>query len=432
MSSVLTDRTRKLPAVLHTDFRPPHRDLKVVRRWFRLLPALMRKWCSIVEVDILPEDVRRLQALGGRVLITPNHPTVDDPVIMFALSRAADVPFYYLATREIFDDVHGLKGRLLQSLGAYSVVRGTADRESFRTTRELLTQPDGRVVIFPEGEIYSQNDTLLPFQSGVVQLAFWAMDDLRKAGEEKPSVKLLPVAIRYRYTQDMTRAIDGALSELEEALDLPPNPPRPPAVDEASHRYGRLRQVGRTILRTIELEYGLKTADDDEDLSERMTALKRLLLSRAASLVGVTFAPNSTLTEQMRQLVNAVYAVTRDEVHEKWSSYREKLHREQAERVRPLLADLNRVANWIAVTDNYVRSHPTPDRMGDNIRRLQIEAFDEFRLVGSRRVIIRIGEPIDLADYFDAYRADRRSVVNQCVSLLEQKVQSLLDSSQHQ
>jgi len=131
-------------------------------------------------------------------------------------------------------------------------------------------------------------------------------------------------------------------------------------------------------------------------------------------------------------MMNAVYSVTRDEGHEKWSPYREKLHREQAERVRPLLKDLDRVANWIAVTDNYVRSHPTPERMGDNIRRLQIEAFDEFRLVGPKRAIIRVGEPIDLADHYEEYRKDRRGVVNRCVGMLEQAVQGLLDSSRAQ
>jgi hypothetical protein len=189
------------------------------------------------------------------------------------------------------------------------------------------------------------------------------------------------------------------------------------------------------MLETLEVEYGLKplpsgegsSGGEDGDLSGRMNALKSLLLDRAAALIGVKFPEGSLLPERLRILVNSVYAVTRDEPHGDWSPYRERLHREQAARVEPLLQDLNRVANWIAVTDNYVRSNPTPERMGDNIRRLQIECFGEYKLTGPRRATIRVGDPIDLADHYDAYKTDKRGTVNRCVAMLESAVQSLLN-----
>lgn len=419
----LVDRTRKLPALLHTDFIPPKRNLATVRRWNKTLPSFMRKFCGIESIEIPADDLARLKALNGRrMLITPNHPTTDDPIMMFGLARAADMPNYYLAAREIFDDVKGLKGKVLQALGAYSVVRGTPDRESFRTTRELLAAEGGRVVIFPEGEIYSQNDTLLPFQAGVVQLAFWAMDDLRKAGIDQPSILLVPVGIKYSYTRNMDAAIDEALTGLDEAMALQPEP--------NLGRYDRLRRIGKAMVETLEAEYGLKVpTDDDGDMSARMTALKSLLLDRAAALIGVKFPEGSGLPERLRILVNSVYSVTRDEPRGGWSPYRERLHREQATRVAPLLQDLNRVANWISVTDNYVRSNPTPERMGDNIRRLQIECFGEYKLTGPRRATIRVGTPIDLADHYDAYKADKRATVAACVTMLETAVQGLLTSS---
>jgi len=428
----LVDRTRKLPALLHTNFIPPNRNMATVRRWNKTLPSFMRKFCGIESIEIPAADLARLKALDGRrMLITPNHPTTDDPIMMFGLARAADMPNYYLAAREIFDDVKGLKGKVLQALGAYSVVRGTPDRESFRTTRELLAAEGGRVVIFPEGEIYSQNDTLLPFQSGVVQLAFWAMDDLRKAalselpsggggGGGNPSILLVPIGIKYNYTKNMDAAIDEALAGLEEAMALKPDP--------QLGRYDRLRRIGKSMVETLEVEYGLKAPTaDDSDLSSRMTALKSLLLDRAAALIGVKFPEGSGLPERLRILVNSVYSVTRDEAHGEWSPYRERLHREQATRVAPLLQDLNRVANWIAVTDNYVRSNPTPERMGDNIRRLQIECFGEYKLTGPRRATIRVGTPIDLADHYDAYKSDKRGTVAACVTALETAVQGLLN-----
>ena len=166
-------------------------------------------------------------------------------------------------------------------------------------------------MIFPEGEMHSQNDTLLPFHAGVVQLAFWALEDLRKAGDPAASVSLLPVALRYFFTQDMTAAIDESLARLERAV-------RPPdAAHEAApaEPYARMRRVGVRMLEVMEAEYGLKTkpAEGEADLTPRLHALKSLLLDRAAGLIGVPLPPDATLPERMRLLINAVYAVTHDE-----------------------------------------------------------------------------------------------------------------------
>jgi len=408
--------------VAGTDFRPPRLHLPTLRLFQALLPALLRRFCGVVAVDIAPEDIQRLQALAGeRLLLTPNHPTNDDPALLFALSQAAGIPFHYLACRETFDGLGGFYGRLIQRLGAYSVVRGTADRESFRATRQILAAPAGKVVIFPEGEMHSQNDTLLPFHAGVVQLAFWALEDLRKAGDMTASISLLPVALRYEFTQDMTRPIADSLDRLERAVC--------PSDAEMGDAYARLRRIGVRMLETLEAEYGLKgkSAEDETDLTPRLIALKAMMLDRAAGLIGIALPPDATQPERMRLLINSVYAVTHDEAAEKRSPYQARVHRQQAERAAPLLSDLNRVANWIAVQDNYVRAHPSPERMADTLRRLEIEAFGQASLHGPRRAHIRLGDPIPLASCYDAYRADKKATLARVTHELEQAVQGLLN-----
>ena len=137
---------------------------------------------GISGVDYDQDELERFRALAGeRVLLTPNHPTNTDPALVFHLSAQVNQSFRYLACREAFDACLGLWGHVIKRIGAHSVIRGTADRASFRATRELLASPASKLVIFPEGEVYSQNDTLLPFHDGVFQLAFWALEDARKA-----------------------------------------------------------------------------------------------------------------------------------------------------------------------------------------------------------------------------------------------------------
>lgn len=413
-----------------TDFRPPRLSAGTLRLWNAVLPFLLRRFCDVVAVEIPSDDLARLKSLAGeRLLLTPNHPTNNDPALLFALAKAAGESFYYLACRETFDILGGLWGWVIQRLGAYSVVRGTADRESFRMTRQLLASPGGKVVIFPEGEVYSQNDTLLPFHAGVVQMGFWALEDVRKGGETEGVISLLPVAVRYQFVQDMTKPIDWSLLELEYATGRRSGRPQGVRLNTSEELYKRLRGIGVAMLIAMETEYGLKpkSAGDAENLTPRMNAVKNMLLDRAAALMGETLPAEATLPERMRLLMNSVYAVTHDEPDEARSPYQERLHRQQIARAAPLMQDLNRVANWIAVQDNYVRERPTPERMADNLRRLETEAFGASRLRGRQRAVIRVGEPISLAACYDDYRADKRGTVTRVTHELETAMQALLD-----
>ncbi len=374
-----------------------------------------------MDVAYEPAELDRLRGLSGqRVLLTPNHPTNTEPALLFHLAAQVDQTFRFLACREAFDAAFGLWGHLSRRLGAFSVVRGTVDRASFKATRTYLAQSGAKLVIFPEGEVYSQNDSLLPFHDGAFQLAYWALDDVRRA-EPDGTIWLQPVAIKYRFDRDMTRPIHESLERLERFTGASTRPTDP--------NYDRLRAIGRAMLESLEREYRLLPAADDEiyqNLTPRLMAVKEAILARVAGAVGVAMPRGETLPERMRGLIHAVEVVTRDEPPAS-SPYDAELRRQQRERALPLLADLARIANWIAVYDGYVRENPTPERMADTLIRLERECFGTTFLTGPRRCIVRLPEPIDLGARFDAYERAKRTEVRAVAAEVERRITAALN-----
>lgn len=397
--------------------RPSAGVQKILRR---ALPVILPR-LGVVGVDYAADDLERMRALAPhRVLLTPNHPTNTEPALLFHLSCASDQWFHYLACRESFDACGGLWGALIRRVGAFSVVRGTPDRASFRATRELLATPKAKVVIFPEGEVYSQNDSLLPFHQGVFQLAFWALEDLRKSGDTEAPLYVLPVAIKYRYVRDMQPALLASLARLESFTGAPENSGADP--------YLRLRRIGAAMLHSLEREYRLPGQEDtreEADLSPRLDAVKEAILLRVAAAAGVALPRGETLPERMRGLIHVIETVTRDEPQAA-TPYDTELRKLQRQRALPLLRDLRRLANWIAVYDGYVRADPTPERMADTLIRLERECFGEAKLTGPRRCRVRLGEPINLGARYDEYQKKKRAVVSEVAREVESAVASLL------
>ena len=355
-------------------------------------PAL-RVLRGVQRVEIARGDLKRLQNLRAeRVVLTPNHPTNTDPALMLELSRRAAMPFHYLCCREAFDHWSGLWGAFIQRIGAYSVVRGTADRSSFAFTKEVLSKPNAKLVIFPEGEVYSQNDSLLPFQSGAIQLAMWGRDAARKT-EPNAQIYLLPCALKYRFLRDVTPELHRKLNDLEDHLKMEFGP---------TELYPRMRRVALGVFEEVEREYGLQSAPGD-DISPRLQAAKEAALARAATFFGLEM-PRGTLPERMRALLfeveSAMHDLEHDLEHENAAPDVENSEEFQikAQNTRLAWRDLQRLANWIAVYDGYAKKSPTPEHIAEVIYRLEIEVFGHATHAGLRIATVRIGQPIPLPD----------------------------------
>ena len=400
-------------------FRPPR-----FARWLMPLarlycPLLLRHTLKVAEV-VLPEaDRAQFEALRGeRTVLTPNHPG-HEPEIVFHLSTLLGQEYNYLAAKEVF--THSwLQGFVVSRIGCYSIVRGANDRESFKTTRELIAKGRRWLVMFPEGQDHYHTDMVIPFQPGVVQLCFWGLDKLAGEAASKaplPPVRLVPMFIRYHFLRDMLPEIDASLARLERKLELPMRP-------AGSDRYARLADVGLKLLAANEKRYNMRPSTDST-VNERLDNLRELLLSRVATSLGVKPPrADQPLRDRLRDLFNALDRVA-DEPSE-GSAYSKELAREQEQLMAGLYRELDRVLGFVAVSEGYARERPVQERFCDVLGRLEREVLGRERFFGPQRAVVRVGKPINLSEYYARYLADKRGVVQELTLDLENRVRGLL------
>lgn len=399
------------------DFKPPKPNLNVIKVVKAIMPIVNRWYLKGMTLDIDSESIERLESVRGNpTLISPNHAASDDPYVMFLLSKHISQPFYYMSAREVFDrgNFLGIRSTVMQRCGVYSVVRGTADRNAFRTTRELLVEGKWPLVIFGEGEISHQNDTVMRFERGVAQFCFWSIDDMKKGEIDKP-LYLVPLGIKYRYTEDMWNVIDTALTNLERSIL--PSDARTPA-----ERYQRLRRIGIAILSTLADEYQYKV-DPTASLNQHIQGLKKQILSHVENILGIQ-ADNDILT-RVRALKNIVDAEVYRDIDE-MTEYERKIHEEQLQKFQQFYPDLERLINFIAITDGYVAEEPSAERYLEVIFRLEKEVYGKGSMRGPRVASIRAGEPIDLLKYYNTYKTKKKETVEEITIELETEVRKLV------
>ncbi len=405
-------------------FRPPRNNHFLIWLAKRALPlALFVE--KIVKVEVSAEDLERLGALQGqRVVLLANHSQGIEPCLLFHLSKVLRAQFHYLAAKEALENVPaaarilswlGIYPWLLQRLGAFSIVRGTPDRSSFRMTRQLLAEGKRWLVVFPEGEVSSQNDNVMPFHQGIAQFAFWACEDLDKQGE-LPPMYFVPMAIKFVYLRDMRPDIDRSLRRLEKKLfagpDLPPLP-----------RYDRLRRVGEAVLVANEKEYHL-TPPREATLNDRVQQMKEKLVGRVTTALEVSFRPEQPLLERIRDLFNLLdrlgYAAFEG------PEYERRIHERRQQEIRGLYEDLWRALHFVALYDGYVRETLTAERFLDLLGLLEHEVFRKKRIWGPRKAVLRVGEPVNLAARYPFYQADKRTALQEATKLPETCVRQML------
>lgn len=385
------------------EFYPPQMMPLLVRLCQGVAPLVGRSRFRMT-LDVLDEDIERLRQLRGkRLLLLPNHPTFHDGMALFLLSARVGELFHFMVAYESF---RGKNGGMLPRLGAYSVRRGLGDRASIAQTLELLSAPDTRLVIFPEGGCSFQNDTVMPFRSGAIQVALQAMNRGAKRGEAVAEMYAVPVSLKYRYNDDMEPVIAQTLNRLERVLSLP----------HTGEFYQRLERVSDRVLLEFERDYHLPQ-QPDLSREERIQRIRSTVLQACEQALDLNPPPTDPTRERVYRIQYTLENRAETDPDHIWTY--DKINTAAA-----------RLLNFDAIYDGYVAAHPTPERFLDTLTRLERAVFriDQPPAKGDRSAILRIGHLINLKDWLEDFQRDRTATVTTLTEIIRREVQANLDA----
>ncbi|MEM6869028.1 MAG: 1-acyl-sn-glycerol-3-phosphate acyltransferase [Cyanobacteria bacterium P01_C01_bin.121] len=372
-----------------------------------------------VRLSVSDEAVSKVRSVGNaRVVYVCNHPTMEDGITLFMLSARLGQLFHYVVAYEAFK---GWLGWFIQRLGCYSIRRGLGDRTSISQSLTILKQPRCRLVIFPEGGCSYQNDTIMPFRSGAIQLPMSVLAQLAKKADSPetiPNVYVVPLVLKYRYRQSMEQVIEDTMHRLEAALGIVP--------DDLDN-YQRLRRIANQVILKIEDEANL---DDDGtlDWNQRIERLRQVFVKKCES--AFELEPSENLP--VRERVYKVQALLED---------LDLIDSPDGTDVTTVLGpnqlnpqdvywDTIRLLNFDAIYDGYVAEAPTPERFLDTLMRIEREVFHlvNAQPKAPRQACVEVCEPINLKDYLSDYRRERSSTVDRLASELHQIMQTTLEN----
>ena len=383
------------------DFIPPYRGTfwPAVFRGLRIHDYYLRKSEGVVAYEVRHiERLRASLAAGHSILITPNHPRTADPLAMGWLAVEAPCHFHVMASWHLF---HGswLYAWAIQAMGGFSVNREGVDRQAINTSIELLAAGKRPLIIFPEGATSRTADHLQAMLDGV---AFIARAAAKKRAMQSPPGKVVvhPVAVKYFFGGDIRQVADDVLTEIEHRLTWQPQ--------RALPLLDRIIKTGSALLSLKEIEYfGEPQAGEFAARLERL--IDRLLGPLEREIFGAV--QNGAPVPRVRNLRARILP----------EMVTGKLAPGQRARRWQQLADIY-LAQQLATYPPAYLTRPSVDRILEIIEKYEEDISDKARRHGKLKVVLTIGEPIEVSPQ------RRRGVnVDPLMVEIQQSLQAMID-----
>lgn len=389
------------------------------------LPAVLKAGQNIDRIIIEPGDRKMLATLKKeRLIFFTNHPTIGEPIIAYHVANLMHSRFKYMTTRRTFDFYGGLVGGIIRKLGAFSIIPGIADRDSMRFARSVLTEKEGKLVLFPEGEpMCGENDNLMPLQPGVVKIGFSALDDLYKK-EPDADIMILPGFIKYVINssqKEIEDSIYDTLHKIEKKLGLKP---------ENRNLLRRFLYIARILLEQNEAEYNI-AVKQDPDYDYRIGRLRHTILDSVAEKLQVkNYDKSADAIQKLRHLSTII------ELHELKMDVG-GLVKVSDHTLKIAARECIKASDFIVMKRDYLISRPTPERLFEWLHRFESLVLDRLpnSLGGEpshlpRDAHVRFARPFYLSEYYGGYKKNRKEGLKSLLSRIEGDLNQLLESVQ--
>jgi 1-acyl-sn-glycerol-3-phosphate acyltransferase len=395
-------------------FIPPGFSLPLLWTLDISFPILAKLIQNLEEIEISSEDRQYLRTLRNKRLIyASNHPTTTEPIVTYYVANVMGSRFNYMASRQVFDWGNGLVGKFIQNVGAFSVLPGASDKESIRTARKILSNPQGKLVLFPEGEPTSgENDNLMPFQPGIAQLAFWAYEDVIKS-EPNEDIVILPAFVKYimKGTDAQIKGdLHQSLKKIEAQLGIDP---------KNKNLLRRFLTIGRVLLEQAEKTYQI-LPETDKGWDYRIGRIRHQILDNVAEKLKITgYNKDTHAIDKLRYLLSIAEMIT--------VQYPDpRLPKITPNELEWMKRECLKAYNFISIHTEYLISYPTAERMYEWLKHFEEYLFGESKF-RPRKAVVRFRPVISIKEHYPEYQKSKKNAVKELTSKMKREIQILLE-----
>jgi len=298
----------------------------------------------------------------------------------------------------------------MQRLGCFSVDREGSDKQGLTEALRTLTDTPHPLTVFPEGNVYLENDRVTPFNDGA---AFLAVRAAKKLVDEGRNVWCVPVAIKVKHLTDCRSLIWQRLEGIANDLGIEPGSSEEPVAAMVA--------IGRNLLERNLKHRGLEPPEKN-NIAEAARAVATQLIEPLEHKLDIK--PKSTNSHNNESLLNRIRACRRV-IH----AVRTDESRRADHRVAAGWADEAILAFRLAsYSGDYVGSNPTIDRVGETVEKLYEDLYDQpMPAYVDRSATVCFGESLNVSEALKDEPKTKRLVQN-ITTTIEQRVQQSLDA----
>ena len=371
-----------------------------------------KRWLStklrIADIEIHGDDRLAALAPSTRIILLPNHPTHCDASIILEVARRIGIRPRIMAAYDLYS--RGLlDGWVMKRVGCFSVDREGSDKPAMEEASQTILEGKFALTMFPEGNVYLENDRVTPFHDGAAFLAIRAAKQLQEKGIR---VACVQISTKATHLEDCRPQLREVFATLCAKVGI--------GFDRTLSPIEALRSIGLTALRKELQDRTIPVAADGD--------LKHLVRAAATQVLD-TLEPKLKLEVKREADPQDRVRAARRIIHEMRTDPDRVAEHELGARCAE---DAMLAFRFASYSGDYVAERPSIDRIGETLEKLYEDTHGAFlRPYSDRRAIVRINEPIDVTAMLES-GTKQKQLIHDLTAQLEKRCQKGIDQSNAQ